>query len=179
MAFAIDKSDSRGAKRGLILASRKRTNDIQLIDGTPLEFTISGNALFMDNNSHQLASLNESRLSIAKDGTGCTATLNLQSISSEHSLTSNPVGQIIDPVSEPLTSHSSSVCTLNGGQVELQFTISSGPFTGPLILRGFAMNEDGALGLTVKQINLLWLQNNALGLVFAQLDQGLSAEFEN
>ena len=78
-------------------------------------------------------------------------------------------------MTNPLTTHASSVCTLSGGQVELQFTVDSKPLT----LRGFAMNEDGALGLTVKQLNLLWLQDDALGLIFAQLDQGLSAEFDN
>lgn len=177
LAFAIDTSDNNGAKRGLIIASRKRTDSIQLTNAAPLEFTINGNYFFMDNDSHSLASLNESRLSLStpSGGEDCDATLSLKSVSVTHSLTTNPQGQISDPIDAPLSNYQSSVCSLNGGQVELQFTVDS----KPLILRGFAMNEDGALGLTVKQINLLWLQDDALGLVFAQLDQGLSAEFDN
>jgi hypothetical protein len=177
LAFAIDTGDNRRAKRGLILASRQRTEDILPSGNSPLEFTISGNYFFMDDNTHRLASVNESRLSIAKPSgiEDCDAELSLQSVRVEHSLTTDPQGQILDPINTPLTNYQSSGCTLNGGQVELQFTVEGTPLT----LRGFAMNEDGALGLTVKQINLLWLQDNALGMVFAQLDQGLSAEFDN
>ena len=177
LAFAIDTSDNRRAKRGLILASRQRSDAIQLTAGSPLEFTISGNYFYMDNDSHRLASANESRLSLSvpSGAEDCDAQLSLQLVSVEHSLTTNPQGQIADPIDTPPTNYQSTACTLNGGQVELQFTVDSKPLT----LRGFAMNEDGALGLTVKQINLLWLQDDALGLVFAQLDQGLSAEFDN
>ncbi|KZZ52426.1 hypothetical protein A3758_10525 [Oleiphilus sp. HI0118] len=177
LAFAIDTGDNRRAKRGLILASRQRSDNIQLTTGAPLEFTISGHYFFMDNDAHILTSLDESRLSlsVSNGAQDCDAELSLQSVRVEHSLTTDPQGQILDPINTPLTNYQSSGCTLNGGQVELQFTVEGTPLT----LRGFAMNEDGALGLTVKQINLLWLQDNALGMVFAQLDQGLSAEFDN
>lgn len=176
LAFAIDTSKNNGSKRGLILASKRRTNEITLTPGSPLEFTLSGNYFFMDSDTHKMASLNESRLTISvpSGGEDCDARLSINSTAVTHSLNSTPESVISDPVSTVVGPTDSTSCTLSDGRMELTFMVDSSTVT----LRGFAMQEDGALGRTVKQANLLWIQNNALGLVFAQLDQGLGAEFD-
>lgn len=177
LAFAIDISKNSGSKRGLILASKRRTDDITLTAGSPLEFTLSGNFFFMDSNTHKIVSLNESRLSIAVPSgiEDCDASLTVNATEVTHSINSTPQSIISDPVSTTLASTSSTSCTLDSsGRMELTFTVDGSPVT----LRGFAMSEDGARGKTVKEANLLWIQNNALGLVFAQLDQNLGAGFD-
>jgi len=172
LAFAIDNSNNDDATRGIILASQRRTTPIDL-SGDSLDFTLSGNTLFMDSDTHRLTSLNESRLSLSSsDSADCAATLTVNSDYVEHTLGSE--NTIAAPSSSDGTIVQSSSCSLTNGSVELGFTLNGEALT----LRGFAVKEDGDLGKTVKLINLLWLQDNTLGLVFAQLDQDLSPTFD-
>ena len=178
MAFAIDISSNEAAKRGIILASKQRSTSIALTAGTPLDFTLSGNYFYMDDDIHRLASFNESRLSIASPSGGedCDATLSLQGISIDHTINSNPASEISSPTQLTPTTVTSTSCALNGGQVEIDFPAVNGQ---TLTLRGFALRDDDNSGRAVKLMNLLWLQDNALGLAFAQKDQDLSATFDN
>ncbi|KZZ56509.1 hypothetical protein A3762_10975 [Oleiphilus sp. HI0125] len=172
LAFTTRDTSNNSASRSLIIATKARNDDITL-SSTPLDFTLSGNYFYMDADKHRLANVNESRLSLEEDGSGCRATLGLQSVSVEHDLSSS--GTLSMPVISSTTNYNSASCSLDKGQVEIVFNIGGDALT----LRGFAAREDGATGKTVKLINLLWLQDNALGLVFAQLDQDLSPTFDN
>jgi hypothetical protein len=178
LAFAIDESSNTVAKRGIILANKQRSGTPNLSAGPALEFTLSGNYVYMDNDKHRLASLNESTLTMRVDPNNiqdCLSDLTISRTYLDHMLTGTEPQKILAPVSETLASVASSSCSLNGGRVQLDFTVDG----NPLILRGFATPISTGTTPEIKLMNLLWLQDDALGLVFAQADQNLSVTFDN
>jgi hypothetical protein len=182
IAFAVGETtnniNTKSATRGLILANKQRAATPNLITGTPLEFTLSGNYFFMDADTHRLASINESILTMRVDPNGvqdCLSDLTITRTYVDHMLTGAQAQQILDPASETLSPIASTGCSLSGGKVQLDFTLAG----KSLILRGFATPVSTGTTPEIKLMNLLWLQDDALGLVFAQADQNLSATFDN
>jgi hypothetical protein len=108
-------------------------------------------------------------------GINCQATISIQRTSVEHT-----IGTQENTLSGPLETSQANVfsqsCTINDSELFIEF---SGVFGEALTLRGFITQEnDEFSNKPGNLINLLWQQDNQLGLVFANKELTLSPTFD-
>ena len=106
----------------------------------------------------------------------CIANLSVKRSSVEHT-----IGPQENTLSEPIESAQENIfaqtCTVNDSEIYIEFT--NLVFGEPLILRGFiTQKNDASSNKPGNLINLIWQQNNQLGLVFANKEQALSPTFD-
>jgi hypothetical protein len=176
LAFALDDTSSNDtATRGIIIASETLSSAPDFDVDESYTYLLSGNYVAMDTQANTMGNVNGSQLIITgvanSNAEDCSAELKVNTLSLNHDIANKDIEDANTTAYEPTISTS---CTINRGEIELTFTLDG----NPLILRGFATAEDNDSPYPSKLINLLWLQDQQVGLVFAQLDQNLSPTFE-
>jgi hypothetical protein len=175
LAFALNDVSNIAATRGIIIASETLSSAPDFDVGESYTYLLSGNYVAMDTQVNTMGNVNGSQLIITgvanSNAEDCSAELKVNTLSLDHGIANKNIEDAATKTNDPI---SSSSCTINKGEIELTFTLDG----NPLILRGFATAEDSDSPYPSKLINLLWLQDQQVGLVFAQLDQNLSPTFE-
>jgi hypothetical protein len=171
-----DKSDVLDRGQGIILASKllgfvhQFSDEVYQLQGSSVEMTDEKNII------HQL---NGSSLEITSKtnipGIDCQATISIQRTSVEHT-----IGTLENTLSAPLETAQTNVfsqsCTINDSELFIEF---SGVFGEALTLRGFiTQKNDEFSNKPGNLINLIWQQDNQLGLVFANKELELSPTFD-
>ena len=167
--------------RGLMIATETRSDkpEFPVSAGDRDIYVLQGNTIEMTDSFSQVRNLNGSTLKIIGDIDidTCTAHLTVNHTTLIHNIDSNTLSTSTG-TTEQLTS---SGCILNAssnGEIEIQFA-NVYALNDTLILKGFVTetgNDDSATPGNL--INLLWIQDNTLGLIFAQKDQQLSPTFD-
>jgi hypothetical protein len=175
LAFALQNSTNSTASRGILIANKTTTTAPSFSNGESYTYLISGNYVAMDAQFNTMGNVNGSQLIITgvanSNAEDCSAVLEVNTLSLNHDIANKNIEDASTTAYAPILSTS---CTINRDEIELTFTLDG----NPLILRGFATAEDNDSPYPSKLINLLWLQDQQVGLVFAQLDQNLSPTFE-
>lgn len=180
LAFVQDNSD-RG--RGMIVATAER-NSTPIFSQEGERYLLQGNSIEMSDDDNVIRNLNNSVLHISADPGNtqdCIANLELHYQQLNHSNISNLISNDSRATIASLSSDSCTLGTTHRGAIEIHFDriFSNDPDAGDaLTLKGF-ISETGNVSSTMpgNLINLLWLQENNLGLVFAHRDQELSPTF--
>jgi hypothetical protein len=171
-----NKSDVLDRGQGIILASELVSFDHQFSDEI---YQLQGNSFEMTDEKNIIHQLNGSSLEITSvtniPGINCQATISIQRTSVEHT-----IGTQENTLSGPLETSQANVfsqsCTINDSELFIEF---SGVFGEALTLRGFITQEnDEFSNKPGNLINLLWQQDNQLGLVFANKELTLSPTFD-
>jgi hypothetical protein len=166
--FALTRNHPGSLGRSLIIGSRLPTGTAVFDGGT---YLLQGNTMSLNNTLSSLHNLNGSTLSLdSSAGAGC-ATLTVERFGLSQDLASNTLAVAGSDASAAVVSTS---CSLSGGKVELGF---ADVFGQPLTLRGFATWSESGTEPT-NLLNLLWIQNDTLGLVLATRDQERNPHFE-
>ncbi len=179
---------SRDSRRGhsIILATEKRPLGAQPIFSGEV-YRLQGNTIGINSDYNFAANLNESFLTINDRNSGdpsavdCRAVLDLGALILRHDVTENRLEALSSW--EPQNGASpgpfnSNRCTLEGGKISMEFEV----YDNTLLLEGFVSTQgDGASNDATpgRVINMIWVHNDNLGLVFANLHQDLSPTFEN
>lgn len=181
LAFAMN-TDSNG--RGLILASELRTLSPDF-GSTPINFNLQGNLFEMSSSANRLRNITGSSISISDNGSeDCQASLEIQYLSTTHDTDSNTIvnstssADIENGMDANLLAANSTSCTIDGSEIEITFNDVLESDLG-LSLKGFTTQASDESSDPGNLINFLWIQPGALGLVFAQRDQALPADFED
>lgn len=162
--------------KGLILASELRTTPAEFGDSdTPSLYLLQGNWIQITADSTAFINLGGSSIAIEQAGTGtCDATLSLQLGEVRHTLD----GDLLASTLEAGTTDYTSVSCTHSAQGEVAISFNDLPETGKsLTLKGFMTHaDDESSSAPGNLMNLLWVQDDALGLVFAHLDQNLNGQ---
>lgn len=175
----LDKSDALDRGQGIILAT-------ELSDFT-YEFSgesyqLQGNSFEITDEKNILHQLNGSSLVITDNtltdpvDVACHGVLSIKRTSVEHTVGTQE-NTLSDPLESEQSNISSDACSINRSQLQLEFT---NVFGEDLTLRGFiTQKNDSNSDDPGNLINLIWQQDNQLGLVFANKDQELSPTFDD
>lgn len=181
IAFNIDSLDSINDKgQGILIATELRAGaDTPRFSDDGENYQLMGNLIALTDTHDQLTNVNGSNLLIADSNSeDCEATLSLLTRGVEHDISDNSLDE---HVSSSYPDAVSSFCRLgssnNGSEIELRFDNVNG---AALTLKGFVAQQDIAdeIGEAGTFIPMLWLQDDTLGLIFANLDLNLSEGFE-
>tara|TARA_R110002167_G_scaffold83117_13_gene226219 strand:+ start:107 stop:2506 length:2400 start_codon:yes stop_codon:yes gene_type:complete len=171
------KADPFDRGQGIILASELITSFDYLFSGEI--YQLQGNTMELTNDKNIIHQLNGSTIEIEPavniQNNQCIANLSVKRTSVEHAIGSqdNTLSNPIESTQENIFSQS---CTVNNSEIRIEFT--NLVFGEPLILSGFiTQTNDGTSNVPGNLINLIWQQNNQLGLVFANKEQDLSPTF--
>lgn len=179
MAFSFNtklKSDPLDRGQGIILASELASFNY-LFSGE--KYLIQGNSMEMTSEKNIIHQLNDSTLTIEPavniPNSECIANITVKRTTVEHTL-----GTLENTLSEPIESEQdttfSQLCTIDGSEIYIEF---DNIFNETLILRGFITQKNDELSNSPGNLlNLIWQQENQLGLVFAQKEQDLSPTFD-
>jgi hypothetical protein len=172
-----EKSDPLDRGQGIILASELSSTNY-LFSGE--KYQLQGNTMEMTSEKNIIHQLNGSTLVIEPavniPNNQCIANLSVKRTSVEHTigLQENTLSEAIESAQENIFSQT---CTINNSEIFIEFT--NLVLGEPLILRGFiTQKNDGTSNQPGNLINLIWQQNNQLGLVFANKEQDLSPTFD-
>lgn len=186
--------DNTEKGRGVIVAMEERSADAILSnDNTPANYALSGNIISLetiagtgsqpDTHLNHILGLESSELIITETNSpsaikACEATLRLRYLSATQNLANNNVS--LTPT-EDYVEHNASTCLLNkndSGQIEIGFdgSIAEG---STLSLIGFMSKSDQDNSALGKVLNLVWVQDNALGYVLGHLKQALAPDFSD
>lgn len=181
MALAFNtkqKADPFDRGQGIILASELVTSFNYLFSGE--KYQLQGNSMEITSEKNIIHQLNGSTIEIEPafniPNNQCIANLSVKRTSVEHT-----VGAQENTLSEPIESTQENIfsqsCTINNSEIRIEFT--NLVFGEPLTLRGFiTQKNDSTSNKPGNLINLIWQQNNQLGLVFANKEQALSPTFD-
>lgn len=182
LAFST-KNDNRG--RGLIVATQMRPSSAEPIFSGE-SYRLQGNSIGFENMLNFAFTLNNSLLTINDRQPGdpaqidCNATLQFSAVRLDHDTTENTLSEPEDwvaPVGSNPGPVNSSSCILNGGKIEIEFDEL---YDRTLRLEGFVSTQgtgsstDSTPG---RVINMIWIHEDNLGLVFANQEQTLSPTF--
>lgn len=178
LVFNTRGSDPLFKGQGIILASEL---------GNPKAFSgetyqLQGNSFEINDEENILHNLNGSSLSINDRLTTdpfdvqCHATLTINKTSITHTVGTQE-NTLSTPVESSIPDITSQTCKLEDSAIELNFALSSGK---TLTLRGFIVQKNDTSSTEPGNlINLIWEQDNQLGLVFASKEQDLSPTFSD
>lgn len=161
--------------QGIILASELVSSNYTFSDEV---YQLQGNSMEITAEKNIIHQLNGSKLEIKPElnptSNDCTAELSIKRTSVEHT-----VGALENTLSLPIESlqanTSSQVCTVEGSELLIEFP---NIFNETLTLRGFITHKNDSLSNKPGNlINLIWQQDNQLGLVFTNKEQDLSPTF--
>tara|TARA_R110001599_G_scaffold59183_2_gene164275 strand:- start:1469 stop:3850 length:2382 start_codon:yes stop_codon:yes gene_type:complete len=181
MALAFNtkqKLDPFDRGQGIILASELITSFDYLFSGE--KYQLQGNSMEMTSEKNIIHQLNGSTIEIESafniPNNQCIANLSVKRASVEHT-----VGAQENTLSEPIESTQENIfsqfCTINNGEIRIEFT--NLVFGEPLTLIGFiTQKNDSTSNRPGNLINLIWQQSNQLGLVFANKEQALNPSFD-
>ena len=174
LSFVQDTVDKG---RGLIIASALRSSSpvFQTQPQGGDNYLLQGNAIEMASEGNVMRNISGSSLRFYAPATGqsedCSALITLeQPVVHKFTLGSEPLPVTIE---DQLTALSSA-CTINGAEVELTFD-SLLQLNETVRLKGFMSQSDNDDATPGNLINFLWIEENGLGLVFAQKEQDLNA----
>jgi len=177
----VSEVEDRGT--GIILATELNTSGNPLFSEEGERYQLQGNSFGMTSDKNILQSLTGSSLVMSDriDGDNisidCHANLSVQRIFIEHTvgITENtlsaPEKQVESIAASSLT------CRLDGSEVEMSF---ENVFGQDLSLKGFITQNTNETGSNAKGnlMTLIWKQDDNLGLIFANKEQALSAQFD-
>lgn len=170
------KSDPLDRGQGIILASELVSFNYSFSDEI---YQLQGNSFEINDDKNIIHQLNGSSLEITSTSNipniDCQATLSIKRTSVEHT-----IGTQENTLSAPNESFLNDVfsqsCTLDGSEILIEF---SNVFAETLTLRGFiTQKNDSTTNKPGNLINLIWQQDNQLGLIFANKEQELSPTFD-
>lgn len=169
------KNDPLDRGQGIIIASELSTFNYQFNNET---YLLQGNSLEMLSDKNVIHRFNGSSLiiepAINTPNNNCIANLNIKRTSVEHIL-GTLENTITPPVETSKNETFSDECTIKGSELYITF---SDIFGEPLTLRGFITQKNDAFSNSPGNlINLIWQQNNQLGLVFANKELELDPSF--
>ena len=184
LAFVFDTLN-RG--RGIEIATELRPfSAIPIFSGE--RYQLQGNHFKISDTTNTLSNINGSTLTLTDRLEGdsndieCHANLTIKGLKQEHTVGNNT---LTTPTTLGTTIVTSTSCKLgnptpgsqSGSEIELRF---NNVFGQPLALKGFVTQTDAESPSFTpgRLINLLWIQDDTLGLVFANLEQSLSSSFE-
>ncbi len=142
------------------------------------EYVLQGNAMSMNGTNTALLNLNGStlRLHTIEADRRCSAELTINTFEVAQNHETNVIS---DPISRSQSSTQNSVssngCRQKGGKLEIRF---DQVLDKPLTLKGFIADKESS-SAKANLLNLIWVQNDTLGLVFATRQQNLNPHFEN
>jgi len=188
LAFVFQRGfgkDNEDRGRGITIATELRSQT-----ATPRfseegdRYKLLGNSFGITTAENSLKNLNNSILILTDENSGsneCHATLQESSSSLTHTV-GDEIGEntLSAPASNSLASITSTTCNLSGGEIEMIFTDNN---SKQLTLKGFVSPQDknevtSSSTVPGNVITLLWVQDDNLGLVFANRDQQLSPTFD-
>lgn len=171
-----NKPDTLDRGQGIILASELVSFNYQFAGEV---YQLQGNSFEMSDDKNIIHHLNGSILSITSvsniPNIDCQASLTTKRTSVEHTigLQENTLSAPFESSQESVSSQS---CTIDGSELLIEFPTV---FEEPLTLRGFiTQKNDEFTNKPGNLINLIWQQENQLGLVFANKEQELSPTFD-
>lgn len=143
-----------------------------------VRYQLQGNTMTVSTEETRLTNLNQSTLVLSNLNNSCEAELTVRAISVSHDIEANTIGAPERPLIEEEAIPSTD-CSIVDSKITLVFgDPEQEVLDQPLTLTGFfSKAEDDAD--TSNLINLLWLQEDNMGLVFATRDQELDPAFEN
>lgn len=168
-SLVINKPDVAVADRGFIVASELSSGPGAFNE---VHYMLQGNTMGLSAEDTRLSSLNQSSLILSNSVGGCTAELTVKHFSISHDVADNLISV---PVVQTEPVAVSSSCEIEGSKITVQFADIMGQ---ALTLKGFFANAETSSN-PGNLINLLWLQNDNLGLVFAAREQILQPGFPN
>jgi hypothetical protein len=196
LAFTFDTSvtaDPADRGHGIIIATELSSSFTPVFNQSEEEqyiYQLQGNSFGILAEQNSLTNINGSSLQIASQtsqddlGGACIATLKLQRISVVHTINTDK-NELSSPTNgEALTIESTS-CQVNQNEINISFEniVNTNPDTPQeqdITLKGFITQAgDGTnASLPGNLITLLWLQEDKIGLVFANKQQSLNPSFD-
>lgn len=137
---------------------------------TQVRYLLQGNTMGLRQDETRLTNLNQSTLVLTNTNSGCVANLTVNSLSASQNIVENTVEA---PTTQSQSTTPSATCSITGSKISITFASVLGQ---SLTLTGFFSKAE-ADAETSNLINLLWLQGNNMGLVFATRDQELEPGF--
>lgn len=143
-----------------------------------VRYQLQGNTMTVSTEETRLTNLNQSTLVLSNLNNSCEAELTVRAMTISHDIEANTIGAPERPLIEE-EAIPSTECSIVDSKITLVFGDPEHEVLDqPLTLTGFfSKAEDDAT--TSNLINLLWLQEDNMGLVFATRDQELDPAFEN
>lgn len=159
--------------KGLLLATELRSSKPNF-GSSGTTYQLQGNSVEMSNQLNRLRNLKNSTLTLNNPSSGsaqdCSAQITLFWAQNSLSLDSD---QGLQPETAPKLTANASTCRLNEGEISLSFSdvLENGQ---DLTLKGFMTPSDDESDAPGNLINLLWYEEDGLGLVFAQRQLNLN-----